>query len=759
MNYQYIGKSTPVNNSRAKASGLLRYAGDMKLPNMLHMKLVLSPVAHGIVKKIDASAALATPGVAAVLSFENTPGTKYNRGRVRAREDAVDQEALFSRHVRFVGDRVAAVLADTPEIAAAAAEKIKLEIEELPAVFTVEDAMKEDAPQLHEDGNTVTLPESGFGDKYADAQGEEFIHRSQTQRITHIAMETHCAVADYNPGTDRMTVWSPTQATFGVRSSIATLFHMPMSHIRAIKTPMGGSFGCKQEMILEPLAAAGTKMTGRPVKLQLDRRETILCTVLRHPIKSEVRAKFDENHILKALDLTAQLDAGGYQGISPDYMGSMFKKLAWVYGVEDVEYHATSTCTNTPVSGSYRGWGGPETTFIMENMMNAAARKFGIDPLELRLKNVLPPDAISKIGSFPLGDVRLEDVLRLGSERFRWQERRAAAQAQDRSGRYLKGVGLAVATHTSGYYPRRLDWVTVTAKLEEDGSASFNCNIHDHGCGTVAALKNIAAEELSIPPDTIDFPEGDTEYNALDNGCYTSRTIYVTGRAVMETAQKLKALLLENAARLMDCDAEDLTCQNGEIFVTTDPSRRKTYSDVVYYSADQYGGSGAIFVSHTYQPSSNPGPASAHFAEVEVDTLTGLCRLTAFTAAHDVGKAINPEICRGQVGSALQQGMGLVFCEQVKVDPKTGQTLNATMQRYHVARACDFPHIETVLVENGSPEGPYGAKSIGESCFVPVAPALLAAVNDALQTDLTTLPLTPEKIIRAVQEKRKEASL
>ena len=705
MNYQYIGKSTPVNNSRAKASGLLRYAGDMKLPNMLHMKLVLSPVAHGIVKAIDASAALAMPGVAAVLSFENTVDTKYNRGRVRISEDVMDQETLFSRHVRFVGDRVAAVLADSPEIAAAAAEKIKLEIEELPAVFTVEDAMKEGAPQLHEGGNTVTLPESGFGGKYSDAQGEEFIHRSQTQRITHIAMETHCAVADYNPGTDRMTVWSPTQATFGVRSCVAALLGMPMSHVRAIKTPMGGSFGCKQEMILEPLAAVGAKMTGRPVKLQLDRRETILCTVLRHPIKSEIRAKFDKGHILKALDLTAELDAGGYQGVSPDYMGSMFKKLSWVYGVEDVAYHATSTCTNTPMSGSYRGWGGPETAFIMENMMNAAA------------------------------------------------------QAQDRSSRYLKGVGLAVSTHTSGYYPRRLDWCTVTAKFEEDGSASFNCNIHDHGCGTVAALKNIAAEELSIPPDTIDFPEGDTEYNGLDNGCYTSRTIYVTGRAVQETAQKLKALLLENAAKLMDCDACELSCQDGMVFVTADPSRRKTYSDVVYYSADQYGGSGAIFVSHTYQPSSNPGPASAHFAEVEVDTLTGLCRLTAFTAAHDVGKAINPEICRGQVGSALQQGMGLVFCEQVKIDPKTGQTLNATMQRYHVARACDFPHIETVLVENGSPEGPYGAKSIGESCFVPVAPALLAAVNDALQTDLTTLPLTPEKIIRAVQEKRKEASL
>lgn len=348
MNYQYIGKSTPVNNSRAKASGLLRYAGDMKLPNMLHMKLVLSPVAHGIVKAIDSSAALAMPGVAAVLSFENTVDTKYNRGRVRISEDVMDQETLFSRHVRFVGDRVAAVLADSPEIAAAAAEAIQLEIEELPAVFTVKAAKREGAPQLHEDGNTVTLPECGFGGRYADVQGEEFIHRSQTQRVSHIAMETHCAVADYNPGTDRMTVWSPTQSTFGVRSCVAALLGMPMSHVRAIKTPMGGSFGCKQEMILEPLAAVGAKMTGRPVKLQLDRRETILCTVLRHPIKSEIRAKFDKGHILKALDLTAELDAGGYQGVSPDYMGSMFKKLSWVYGVEDVAYHATSTCTNTP---------------------------------------------------------------------------------------------------------------------------------------------------------------------------------------------------------------------------------------------------------------------------------------------------------------------------------------------------------------------------------------------------------------------------
>lgn len=752
MEYQYIGKSTPVNNSGAKARGSLRYAGDMQLPRMLHMKLVLSPVAHGIVKKIDASAALAMPGVETVLSFENTPSVKYNRGRVRASEEALDQETLFSRHVRFIGDRVAAVLADTPEQAAAAAEAVRLEIDELPAVFTTADAQREDAPQLHEEGNTFTLPLNGFGVSYAEAEGCEFLHRTNTQRITHVAMETHVAVADYDAGSDRMTVWSPTQSVFGVRSAIATVLGMPMSHIRAIKTPMGGSFGCKQEMILEPLAACAARMTGRPVKLLFDRRETMLCTVLRHPVASTIRAKFTDEHVLKALDLRCTLESGGYQGVTPDYAGSMFKKLSWVYGVESVEYRAEAVCTNTPVSGSYRGWGGPETALIMENMMNAAAQHFGCDPIDLRLKNILPPDAISKIGEFPLGDVRLEDVLRIGREHFRWDKRRAATAAQDRNARFLRGVGMALSTHTSGYYPRRLDWSTIVAKMEEDGSVHINCNIHDHGCGTVAALRSIAAEELSLSPDLIDIPEGDTAYNALDNGCYTSRTIYVTGRAVYEAADKLKALLLENAAKLFSCSPDELSCKNGEVFLTSDPSQRKTYSDIAYFAAEH--GSGALLISHTYMPDSNPGPAAAHFAEVEIDTYTGLCRLVDYLAVHDVGKAINPEICRGQVGSAVQQGMGLVFCEEMKIDRKTGRALNATMQRYHVARACDFPNVETILVEKGSPEGPFGAKSIGESCYVPVAPTLAAAVNNALSSDLTTFPLTPERIVSAVREMR-----
>lgn len=247
-------------------------------------------------------------------------------------------------------------------------------------------------------------------------------------------------------------------------------------------------------------------MTGRPVKLQLDRRETILCTVLRHPIKSEIRAKFDKGHILKALDLTAELDAGGYQGVSPDYMGSMFKKLSWVYGVEDVAYHATSTCTNTPMSGSYRGWGRPrDRVHHGKHDERRPRRNSAVTRSSCGSKISCRPTQSAKLAISRSAMSALRTCCALAVNVSAGSSAAPPRRRRIEAARYLKGVGLAVSTHTSGYYPRRIDWCTVTAKFEEDGSASFNCNIHDHGCGTVAALKNIAAEELSIPPDSM-FP-------------------------------------------------------------------------------------------------------------------------------------------------------------------------------------------------------------------------------------------------------------
>jgi len=748
MDHTYIGKDLPVNDSIAKARGDLIYAADMHLPRMLHMKLVLSPVAHGKVTSFDASEALALPGVEAVLSYENTPNIKYNRGRVRTNQEAPDQETLFTDHVRFVGDRIAAVLAETPEIALKAASLVKFEIEPYPAVFDFKEALKCIPHPLHDQDDIMEIPVMGYG-SYDQAEGEEFRHHSFSQRISHIAMECHCSVADYNPGTDRLTIWTPTQSVFGARAVTSSILGMPLSHIRVIKTPMGGSFGSKQEMILEPLVACAAKMTGRPVKLNLTRSEVMLCTVVKHPMDSSMQVKFSPDRRITGLKQHILLDAGGYQGVTPDYAGSMFKKLSWVYNIDHVEYSATAICTNTPTTGSYRGWGGPETCFNMENMMNAAARKFQMDPIDLRLRNILPPYAISRINDYSLGNVRLEDALVMGSERFGWSERKERIAKQDRSGRYLRGIGMSVATHTSGYYPRQGDWGTVVVKMEEDGTVHVNCNVHDHGCGEVGIFKAIVAEVLEISPDLVDLPEGDTAYNAIDNGCYTSRSIYVLGRAVLDATKQLLAQLERNAAEMLGCRLGQLVHEGDAFYFCTDPSRRCTYSDIAFHVIDK--GTEVLFVSHTHVPISNPGPAAAHFAEVEVDTYTGMVRVVDYLAVHDVGKALNPALCRGQVGSALQQGMGIVFCEEQKIDPKTGRVTNADMQRYHIARAYDLPNVDVLLIEKPDEEGPFGAKSIGEACYVPVAPALIAAVNDALHSELSVLPLTPDRILKQLE--------
>ena len=759
MEFKYVGRDDSAFNTQAKASGAALYACDLHLPRMLQMKLIVSPVAHGRVTAVDTEAALAVPGVVKILTWKDVPQIKYNRGRVRASEDVPDQETLFTDHVRFVGDRVGAVLAETREAAEKAVSLVRLTIEEYPAYLTKEEVLAGTAVPIHEDDQVMHPETVAFGD-YSAEPGEELQLRSTTARTTHVAMENHCAVASYKPASREMEVWTATQSVFGVRSAIATIFGLDMNRVRVYKTPMGGSFGCKQEMILEPLAAAGAIAAGRPVKLDFSREETIACTVVRHPQDVLVKGKFDPDHKLTGVHLDICLDAGAYQTVSPDYCLSMAKKINWTYDMRSAEVFSTSVCTNTPVCGSYRGWGGPELCYCMENFMNMAAKHYSLDPIELRKKNVLPPWSSTKVLGFGLGSLPLAEVMDRGAKLFGWEEKKAALAALGHrcgengkpvpDGRYLRGIGMAISTHTSGYFPRRPDWGTVVMKMEEDGTVSVNCNIHDHGCGSVLAFQKIAGETLCMDPSRIAVPEGDTLFNAIDNGCYTSRSVFVLGRAVMETAEKLKAQLLDYAGILLDCSRDLLVCEDGCVIRRDDPSQKLRYTDIAYYAADC--AKGALFVSHTYWPESNAGPVSADFAEVEVDTYTGHCRLVDFACVHDIGKAINPEICRSQIGSAVQNGAGMVFCEQLKSDPKTGAIRNASLERYHVVRAAELPDIKVEFLEDGSADGPFGAKSIGEAALVPVVPAILAAVNDALGSSFASVPVTPEKVLAYLEK-------
>ena len=746
MDLKYVGKDDSVFNTQDKAAGAALYACDLHLPRMLQMKLILSPVPHGRVKGMDVSEALAVPGVVRILDWRNTPQVKYNRGRVRASEDVPDQETLFTDHVRFAGDRIGAVLAETKEAAELAVSLVRLDIEEYPAYVTPQQTLSGTSVPIHDTDEVIRPDVIAFGD-YEAEEGEELTQKSASSRTTHIAMENHCAVADYHPASREMEVWTGTQSVFGARSAIATIFGLDMHKIRVHKTPMGGSFGCKQEMILEPLAAAGAIAAGRPVKLWLDRAEVMACTVLRHPVETLVKGKFDADHKLTGVHLDILLDAGAYQTVSPDYCLSMAKKINWTYDMNSAEVVSASVCTNTPVSGSYRGWGGPELCFVMENFMNMAAKHYGIDPIEFRKKSILPPWSVTKVGNFNLGSLPLAEVMDRGAKLFGWEEKKVRPK---KDGRYLRGVGMAICTHTSGYYPRRPDWGTIVVKMEEDGTVSVNCNIHDHGCGSVLAFQKIVGEVLSMDPARVAIPEGDTLYNAIDNGCYTSRSVFVLGRSVMETAEVLKGQLLDYAQEIWGCDRALLYCEDEAVRRADDPSAALPYTDIAYYAADH--GKGALFAAHTHWPESNAGPASADFAEVEVDTLTGHCRLTDFACVHDIGKAINPEVCRSQIGSAVQSGAGMVFCEEVRLDPKTGAIRNGSLERYHVMRAAELPDVKVEFLEDGSADGPFGAKSIGEAALVPVMPAVLAALNDALGSGFFAVPVTPEKILAYLEK-------
>ena len=741
--YRYIGKDFPSDQPASKASGALKYCSDIRLPGMLYLKLIVSPVPHGTVRSVDAEAARAVPGVARILTYEDTPDLSFSREAVHNPEIIPAQEPVFTRHVRFVGDRIGAVVAETPAAALHALSLVRLDIENAPAYLSPESALEASGASGTDDADSVVrIPAIGFGD-YDSAEGSEFVQKTSVQRISHIAAENHCAAADYCPGTGEMTVYTPNESVFSVRSAVSGVTGLPMSRVRVRKTSSGGSFGSRQEVILEPVAALASMLTGRPVLFSMNRRETMLCTSCRHPVTGKIRARFTEDHRLTGIRLEAVLDAGAYQTVTPDLAVSMAKSLYGAYDYPNLECLPVCVCTNTPVSGIFRGRGGPEAAFIMETMLNGAARAFGTDPVELRLKNLLPGDPASA-GS------PLREVLELGKKEFRWEERKQRIARQDRSSRYLNGIGMAVSAHPVLQDPDHPVWSSAVLKMAEDGSVTISCSLHDRSFGQAAAMRKIAAEVLDMDPDRIAVCAEETAYGVPDCSFPAPASVFATGKAVETAARELKARILSHAAGMFGVPEEDVLYTEGTFCVIGHPRQVLTLAQAAGDCAVRSPGS--LLVMHTCPAGPGSGPAAAHFAEVRIDTRTGKAEVTDYLAVQDVGTAVSPETCRSRIGSAVQQGIGAVFCEDLDISKSTGRARGSGPKRYPIARAAEMPRLSIRLAETPDPCGPFGAKSIGETAFEPCAPALLAAVNDALDADLASLPLTPSVILRTFRK-------
>ncbi|HHY38500.1 MAG TPA: molybdopterin-dependent oxidoreductase [Clostridia bacterium] len=748
--YEHIGRRIPIRDARAKVTGRATYVGDMELPGMLHGKILFSPVAHAKIKEIDTSEAESLPGVRAVLTYKNSPRVPYNSAMRYKGHNAPKTEYVFDDTVRYVGDRVAAVAADDPDTAERALKLIKVEYEELPAVFDPEEALSPEAFPIHPGGNLVgeMLAECGDVDR-AMAEADLVVEdRIKTPRVHHGALEPHVCLADYGPD-GKLTVFAASQTIFSVRLILSEILGLPLNKIRVIKPTLGGGFGGKIELVLEPVTALLSLRTGRPVRIELSRKEVMVSTRTRYSSVFYIKTGVMRDGTLVAQDIKAVWDCGAYATSAFNVPGAMMEKAFKQYRIKHMRVKSLPVYTNTPIAGAMRGYGSPQLVAAREIHMDHIASVLGMDPVKLREKNLIRPGDPHPRFGYSLGNARPLDCLKKAAEAFGYEERKERLSATAQKGRFRRGIGVSSGLHGNGVYGVHVDMTSAAIKMNEDGTAVLYTGNQDLGQGSTTILAMIVAEVLGIDVDDVEVVEADTERTPWDLGTYASRIVWVGGNAAKKAAENIKGQLLEEASRMLGVPKEKLELKGGFALVKGDPEKRVTLGEIVI-SAQQGIDQREIKAYETFHSIAPAGSYAAHFAEVEVDTETGSVRVIDYVAAHDVGKAINPLLVEGQIEGGIQMGLGYALTEELVLDPATGRVTNAHLKRYKMFRAEEMPDTKVILVEEGEHPGPFGAKSVGEIATVPVAPAVINAVSNALGIRFNEFPLTPERIKAAI---------
>mgnify|MGYP001044819770 CR=1 FL=1 len=730
---------------------------------MAYLCMLHSKIPHGYVKAVHAEKALALPGVYGVYHCLNTTDRKYNRYRSNFDQSYLpNEECAFNDYVRFVGDKIGVVAACDQETAERAARLVEVEYEELPFSIGFDDTL---AGKNCLDGGYMIV-HSNFLKKNKEAAAttrraetnediiaglrDEVCSTMELPRLHHATMETHACIADYDPYSDMLTVYCPNQAVHGIRTVLADFLEMPESHVRVVKATMGGSFGAKQEWFLEPVTALVAKKLCRPVKLVYSRGEAMTDTIVRGAMRMSARGYYMPDGEMKEIYCDVTLDAGAYIGNAGDYVRALAGKPTRCYRIPYMHYHGQVISSNSPVSGAFRSWSAAEEALMMERQLDAAAEKLGMDRLAIRLKNVARSGEEDKKLHLSLEDIRIGDAITLGSEKFGWDKLKAEDAAFNASQqRYRRGVGIGIGGHGNTYFPRFNDYGEGSISLNADGSMQANFTLHDHGCGTVEAFRMMIAEALSLQPEQIFLGEGDTALTPFDPGCFSSRTTFVLGQTALLCAQGLIEKLKDAVCDLYDVSAASLSAKDGTL---TDGKNSWSYAQIVQDCHRQL--QREVFASYQFKNTTNPGVTGAHFAHVEVDVYTGNVKILDYLAVHDIGRAINPEICRAQIQGAVQMGAGAALNEQMTIDKRGCAT--HSLGEYHILNAPQVPSVRVEFIENGGTNGPFGCKSIGEVCHVPPAAAIVGAVNEALHADLDTIPLNQDAICRWVESYQEE---
>ncbi len=761
---RYVGAAIPNRESAMKVSGEIRYIDDIVLPGMLHAKMLLSPHPHARIKSIDTSEAQALPGVHAVIHAFNTPKHLYNSAARfyldTSPADMPETEYIFGETVHFVGDRVAAVAADDPFIAAQAVRLIKVEYELLDPVITLKEAIAEGAPLASEfgiDSTNLCGGELAYGShdeqEVLDAIGssEQVLQTTfYPSRVHHAYMEPVAHIADYTRD-GKLTVYTSTQNAFCFRDVLSTALHMPQHKIRVIKTVCGGAFGGKLEIMHEPVVSLLSMKTRRPVKIRLDRRETFTSTRTRHAGMLTISSGFTSDGKLTAQHVDSRLDTGAYATSGPNTVGAQSGKMFILYNAPYMFYRGASYYTNTPVAGAMRGYGCPQIMVTRETHMDQIAKILSMDPAQLRLLNCIKPYEDNCLGN-NIHNARVNDCIIAGIERFDWAKRREQAE-RTHSSRIRRGVGMDIAVHGNGWYPVYQDITTITIRMNNDGSATLLTGTHDLGTGSRTILSQIAAEILKISPNEIEVIEADTDVTPLDLGAQASRTTYIGGNAAILTAQEIRRQLLEEASAILTVPADLLEIGEGYISNREDPDCRSSLVDVIGSAqAGTHGAQREIIATRTFESKDSIDSYAAVFCEVEVDTETGIVTPIEILSVHNSGTVINPLLFNGQVHGGIQMGLGYALSEEMEIDPGSGKMKNPNFRKYRMFTSDAMPKVDVITVEDPEAAGPFGAKSIGECATDGIAGAVVNAASHALGgIYLDRLPLRPDYILSKLE--------
>ena len=759
MSFDIIGKGTPKRDGAEKVTGHTQFLHDVTLPRLAHGAILRTQYPHARVRRIDTRAAEALPGVVAVITADRVEQHPFGFAKDHL---ALKGGAADGAKVRCIRDEIAAVAALTEEIAQEAVRLIRVDYEELPAVFDPASALRPGAPLVHEGrgSNLVNLRyqfahgdvESAFARADVVVEGEYRLNY-----VTTACLGTMVAIAAWSPPESpdaSLTMWSTTQVPFLYQRDLAEALGITGDRVRVIQPPVGGNFGRGLDLYpIDIIAALLARRAGRPVKIAFERIEEFIASPTREPCVIHLRTAADRDGRLLARDARVVIDNGAYVSWGSTTPYVMLSATAGLYRVPAVRFDTTIVYTNNPYSGSMRGYGNLESTFAIEAQMDDLAERLGLDRVEIRRRNATRSGDVNPQGSIITSCAMTECLDAVEREMSK------PVGEAPRPG-WRRGVGYAAMFHVGGgARVYRSDGCGAILKLDDFGKVSLLTGASEIGQGSETVLAMIVAEELGLPLGRVEVVNSDTSIKPWDVGVHASRTTFIAGNAALLAARALKGKLLALAASVMDEREDDLELADGRIQVKGHPERSMEYDRVVRAGHFREGGR-TLVAEAFYDPPSEMlskdlrGNVSAAYgfaaqaALVEVSEATGQVQVLKVASAHDVGRALNPLAAEGQIHGGIHMGLGYALSEELRIEE--GRVLNPQFMEYALLTASDMPEIVVHLIETVDEAGPFGAKGLGESGVIPVAAAVANAVKDAVGVRLTELPMTPERVFRAL---------